>query len=307
MKEYMDFENISNNGEQKEENIIKHIVISGGGVTGLAFYGALRDSNKKGIWNINNIKTIYGTSVGSLVATIISLKFDWDTLDDYIIKRPWQNVYKFKMEYLLYVFQTKGLLDIKIIEDTFSPLFRAKDISINVTLKEFFEITNIELHFMSIDINTFNSVDFSYKTHPEWRVIDVLYCSCSLPVLFQPIIKDGICYCDGGFISNYAINDCINNGANPNEIFGLCKKSVNNPANNVSDLSTLMDFLFIILYKIVDRVLNNKTKIVINKEIFVDCPPISIYDIYNTASSMEERLRLIEIGSETINNICYNK
>jgi len=307
MKEYMDFENIINNGEQKEENIIKHIVISGGGVTGLAFYGALRESNKKGIWNIKNIKTVYGTSVGSLVATIISLNFDWDTLDDYIIKRPWQNVYKFKMEYLLSVFHTKGLLDIKIIEDTFSPLFRAKDISINVTLKEFFDITNIELHCMSIDINTFTSIDFSYKTHPEWRVIDVLYCSCSLPVLFQPIIKDGVCYCDGGFISNYAINDCINNGANPNEIFGLCKKSVNNPANNISDLSTLIDFLFIILYKIVDRVLNNKTKIVINKEIFVDCPPISIYDIYNTASSMEERLRLIEIGSETINTIYSNK
>jgi len=307
MKEYMDFENIINIGEQKEENVIKHIVISGGGVTGLAFYGALRESNKKSIWNIKNIKTVYGTSVGSLVATIISLNFDWDTLDDYIIKRPWQNVYKFKMEYLLSVFHTKGLLDIKIIEDTFSPLFRAKDISINVTLKEFFDITNIELHCMSIDINTFTSIDFSYKTHPEWRVIDVLYCSCSLPVLFQPIIKDGVCYCDGGFISNYAINDCINNGANPNEIFGLCKKSVNNPANNISDLSTLIDFLFIILYKIVDRVLNNKTKIVINKEIFVDCPPISIYDIYNTASSMEERLRLIEIGSETINTIYSNK
>lgn len=46
---------------------IEHIVMSGGGIVGLSFYGILRESNKRGKWDINNIKTIYGTSVGSIL------------------------------------------------------------------------------------------------------------------------------------------------------------------------------------------------------------------------------------------------
>ena len=37
---------------------IEHIVMSGGGIVGLSFYGVLRESNKRGKWDINNIKSI---------------------------------------------------------------------------------------------------------------------------------------------------------------------------------------------------------------------------------------------------------
>jgi len=290
------------NNETEELDIstpnIKHIVISGGGVVGFSFYGLLRDTHKSGLWNINNIQTIYGTSVGSLFAVFIALKYDWDTMDDYIIKRPWQNVYKFSMESILYAFQNKGILERKIVEDTFSPLFKGKDISLNVSLKELYEITNIELHIMSTDINTFNLIDFSYKTHPDWCVIDAVYSSCSLPILFQPIIKDNICYCDGGFVANYPIKYCVENGALPEEIFGMCRNSIFDSTSDITESSTLIDYILNLLYKTIDRVLNVKKEYKIGKEVFVACPPLSIYDIYETASSMEKRIELIRIGSE---------
>jgi len=282
--------------EIEDTSKIKHLVISGGGIIGFSFYGLLRETHKKGVWNINAIETIYGTSVGSIISVFIALKFDWETMDDYLIKRPWHNVYKFSMDSILLAFQSKGILDKKIIHDTFSPLFKAKDIDVNITLKEFYEITNIEIHIFSTDINTFQLIDFSYKTHPDWLVMDAVYCSCSLPILFQPIIKDNICYCDGGFISNYPIKQCIENGANPNEIFGMCRNSIFEESSNINDNSTLIDYILNLLNKTIDKVLNIKTNVTIKKEVFIKCPPLSIYDMYETASSMEKRLELISNG-----------
>jgi len=289
----IDIENIT-----PTKNIIKHLVLSGGGVVGLSFYGLLRETNKKGLWDISNIKTIYGTSVGSIISIFIALNYDWDTLDDFIIKRPWQNVYKLSIDSFLYAFHNKGILDKKIMEHTFSPLFKGKDIDINVTMKEFYEITKIEIHIMTVDINTYDLVDISFKTHPDWMVIDAVYCSCCLPILFQPIIKENMCYCDGGFMANYPVKQCMENGAKSNEIFGMCRSSIFDSSSYITDKSTLFDYILNILYKTISKILNKNEGQQIYKEAIVQCPPLSIYDIYETASSMEKRLELIQKGCE---------
>jgi predicted acylesterase/phospholipase RssA len=75
------------------QHTIKHLVISSGGPAGFTMYGALRYLNKEGVWNINNIKTIYGTSVGTCIAIFLSLNYDWDTIDNFLLKRPWSKIY----------------------------------------------------------------------------------------------------------------------------------------------------------------------------------------------------------------------
>jgi len=76
---------------------IRHIVCSGGGVTGFSFYGMLKACHSRNLWKFDDIETIYGTSVGSIFSVILALKYDWKTIDDYLIKRPWQNVFKFDL------------------------------------------------------------------------------------------------------------------------------------------------------------------------------------------------------------------
>jgi len=291
--------------EQKEEEkkTIKHIVMSGGGIAGFSFYGALRESNKNGAWNIDNIETMHGTSIGAIFSVILAFKYDWDIIDDFLIKRPWQHVFNFNLQNILSIFQGRGIFDVKVIEETFLPLFKGKDISIDATMKEFYEFSNIELHFFSVNINNFDLIDFSYKTHPDWRVIDALYCSCSLPVLLQPFIKDDFCYTDGGIIMNYPVKQCIENGADPEEIFGICRKPIIKMAGtNIGLTSTLFDYILNIFYKTIERVLNKQEAIKINKEFYIHCPPLSISDIFNTTSSMDERIRLIQIGVDAFNS-----
>ena len=72
----MEDSEILEKGETKDASLsktIKHIVIPGGGGTGFIAYGALKESHNRGIWNIENIESIYGTSAGAIIAIFIAI------------------------------------------------------------------------------------------------------------------------------------------------------------------------------------------------------------------------------------------
>jgi len=278
--------------------IIKHIVISGGGPTGLSYYGVLKETYNQGLWRFENIQTIYGTSVGAIISVILCLNYDWETLDEYLIKRPWSNVYKFNMYSLIDSYQKRGIFDIKVIEETFSPLFHGKDISLDITMKEFYELTNIELHMFATELISYKLIDFSYKTHPDWKVIEVVYCSACLPIIFSPHLKGQECYCDGGFISNYPLEYCMKNGAKETEILGIRRTDKNTVVNTLNDSSSLLDFIMIIINNVAKRMFSIDKEIYIKNEYIIESDPTSIYNIYSFVNSSEDRKNFINMGIE---------
>jgi predicted acylesterase/phospholipase RssA len=286
-------ENKKTDTDNPEEKVIKHIVLTGGGSVGYLEYGILKDSHKSGFWSFDNIETIYGTSAGAIFGLVVSLKIDWDVLDDYIIKRPWQNVFKIDMYSAVNSFNTMGMLNKKVIEDVFEPLFKAKDLTLDVTMIELYEFTKIELHLFCTELDNLELIDMSYKTHPDWKVVDVAYASCCLPFLFQPFVKDNKTYFDGGICSNYPIRHCYSSCKCPDEIFGIGKNlEIEYP---LTSESTLFDYMFKILKKLILKVSIHERPIIKN-EIILDCPDTTIYDIYLATSSMEERTKLIDKG-----------
>ncbi len=75
------------------ESKIRHLVISSGGPAGHMMYSILRTLNLKGVWDIKDIRSIYGSSIGSFAAILIALQYEWETLDDFLIKRPWEKIF----------------------------------------------------------------------------------------------------------------------------------------------------------------------------------------------------------------------
>lgn len=294
-------------GVPENSNTIKHLVLSGGGVTGISFYGVLRESEKNGFWNINNIESIYGTSVGSVIAIMIALKYDWEILDDFIIKRPWSQVFQFNMYAIIESFQKRGILDIQCIEKTFLPLFNGKDISKDITMKEFYELTKINIHIYTTELNAFELVDISHETHPDWKVIEAVYCSCSLPVVFSPLIKEGKCYIDGGFMLNYPLIKCIDNGCKKEEIYGLSRRGFGNTPTEgatkllsmVNESSSLLDYILIIMNKSIEKLLSIRAPVDIPYQLFIDSDHVTIYNIYTMSTSREEREKHIQFGVDS--------
>ena len=119
---------------------IKHLVIGGGGPGGFINYGALKESNLQGIWKYDDIKTIYATSAGGFIALPIILKINWNWIDDYIIKRPWNKVFQIDPIQIFDIYKDKGIYDTNAFRKVIEPLLKAKDISPDITLNEFYTL-----------------------------------------------------------------------------------------------------------------------------------------------------------------------
>jgi predicted acylesterase/phospholipase RssA len=272
---------------------IRHIVCSGGGAAGFNFYGALKNLAVHNIWNIENIESMYGTSVGSIIIIALALKYEWQTLDEYLIKRPWHHLFDISVESVLNIFTTKGIFKTKVIEGTFTPLFEGKDISINVTMKEFFEITRIDIHIYTVELNTFRIVDISHKTHPDWRVVDAVYCSCSLPLIFTPFQLDNDFFCDGGILVDHPIQFCIENGADVDEILSIQK--YDSCESTFSCSKSIIDYITLLISKIHAKIINCPTNLV-KHEILIPTKATTISTIYDAVNNETHRLELINQG-----------
>ena len=272
---------------------IEHLVISGGGQTGLTFYGILREAAKQGVWDIQNIKSMYGTSVGSFLSVVLALNYDWDTLDTYFINRPWQNIFKIDIYAIIQAFEKRGVFGIDIMEKMLGPLLAGKDIPMGVTLKEFHDGNGIDLFFFVTELNTFKLCKLSHHTHPEWRLIDAVYASCTLPIIFAPLIKDGACYIDGGVMCGYPVKECLDAGNAPDTIFGIKKLfGANEPVNANS---SLFGYLGIILKNVI-TMLNGYESGLIPHEILLNGDHTTLENMLSLASSKEEREANIALG-----------
>jgi predicted acylesterase/phospholipase RssA len=325
-----------------EKPTIEHLVISGGSLSGWGYLGILRKSHEDGFWNIQNIKTIYGTSMGGILAVFVSLLkstpytqnylYDWEMLEDYFVKRPWHTVFKMDLVNIMNSFQNRGIFGISIIQEMYAPLFKALDISLKITFRELFEITQTEVHLFAIELADFKLVDFSYKTHPDWSVIEVIYCSACIPFLFSPYKHPdtGIFYTDGGFLLNYPLRICLENciaetaaslpsAAEEREevsapllppppktaVFGINRKETD-PRDTIDDQSSLFDYVICIFHKIMSR-LGFKSKHglppipdwITLYEVNLDADFFSLYRIFQTTLSIQLRIDLLEIGKKT--------
>lgn len=276
--------------------MIEHLVISGGGQTGFSFYGILRESCQSGCWSIDNIKSIYATSIGSFLAVIVSLKYDWETIDNYLINRPWNTIFKVDIYSVIQAFERRGIFGVNIMEQMLEPLLAGKDISLDVTLQELHAITGIELFFFTTELNSFELVKLSHLSHPNWRVVDAVYASSTLPIVFAPIVIDGKCYIDGGTLCSYPVQACLDDGREPDTIFGI-KKTVKTQ-ETVNEQSSLFDYLMVVL-KNVMGILNGSVIGMIRHELVYEGDHITIDGLLSMASSKEQRELNIQQGAET--------
>jgi predicted acylesterase/phospholipase RssA len=276
---------------------IKHLVFSGGGPIMIQILAAMQELENKQYLNMNDIETIYGTSAGAIIAVAFSLKFDWQTLNDYIIKRPWQELFSIKVQNILDSYSKKGIFDSKTVEKCFKPLFDAKDISLDITLEDFYKLTNKELHFFSFEINEYKLFDISYKTHPDLKLLKAVQMSCALPVLISPVFLDDKCFMDGGVACNYPLQFCIESGKNPDEILGFKNKYSDNKTI-INSESTLLDYILNFLFKAVLSIESNHTQPSIKNQVICDTSYVTFDTLRAATTSVEVRKELFEKGKE---------
>lgn len=277
---------------------IKHLVISGGGPIMIQILAAVQELENNKYLDMNNIESIYGTSAGAILAVMFSLKFDWQTLNDYIIKRPWHDVFPIKIQNILDAYTKKGIFDNKTIEKCFKPLLDAKDIPLDISLDDFYNLTKIDIHIFAFEINAYKIEDISYKTHPDLPLLNAVQMSCALPVLLAPVCIGDKCFMDGGVGCNYPLNFCIESGYHPDEILGFKNKYSDNKSI-VNSESTLLDYLLNFLFKAIFSINNNYTQPSIKNEVMFDTTYLTIDNLHTALSSIDKRKELFDKGKKT--------
>ena len=276
---------------------IKHLVLSGGGPVLFSAIGVIQQLEENKKICLDDIQSIYGTSAGGILGVMLCLHFDWTTLNDYLIQRPWHEAFPVNAGTIFDAYTKRGIYDKSFLDIMFKPLFSAKDIPMNITMEQFYEYSKIDLHLYTFELHEFVTIDISYKTHPTLELLTVLHMSSAFPILFSPCCVDNKCYLDGGIRSNYPLKFCIDSGAVIDEILGIkndyldmCEK------NMVTESSTILDYMMNILNKLTHNFSTEHSQETIPNEVVCPVNRITVQYLKHAMTSQEKRIELFEIG-----------
>ncbi len=160
------------------------VVLSGGGARGFAHLGVLEALNEAGIFP----EVISGTSAGALVGVLYADGYSPREILNMMNSTS-------RLHFIRPTVPKEGLLQISGIEKILKENLRAGS----------FNELKIPLFVTATDLNNGKIVYFS-----DGELIRPVIASASIPVLFKPVIIDGIYYVDGGVLDNLPVKPLEN-------------------------------------------------------------------------------------------------
>lgn len=284
---------------------IEHIVLSGGAYKGIQMIGALKYLNQHNVYDIKNIKTIYASSVGSVISLFLCLKVNWDDLIFYLINRPWNEIFNLTIDNIINAFSDNGCFDINVFNNVYITFLKNKGFNENITLKELYDYSKIELHIFSVNLNLFKTVDFSYKTHPNLKVIEAIYMSSSLPLIFKPLYYNNECYLDGGLLCFYPLDELLETIETKDNVLGVRIRDQHITNYNEKEKDNLLTFLVKIINKTIKQHISNKKKI--ENEVMIPCKISNSDDLKNLMCDPEHRSQCLIEGEKYAKLFCDYK
>jgi len=185
---------------------IQNLVFKGGGVLGIAYAGAIQALHEAKM--LDNIKAVAGTSAGSIVATLVALKFSASEIKTIVAAT---NFKKFEDDWDPLRIPTKyGLYTGAYFLSWIKALIKQKTGNENSTFSELSALGYRDLKVFATDLNTSSVREFSNEKTPNVIVAESVRASMSIPLFFSAWKfpknnpNDHI-YVDGGTVYNYPI------------------------------------------------------------------------------------------------------
>ena len=184
------------------------------------------------------------------------------------------------------------------------PILDAHDIPLNITIREFYELTKIELFIYVTELNAYVTECMSYKNYSSWQLLDAIYGSCCMPIAFAPLIVEDKCYIDGGLLLNYPLEKCIDSFADLDEVFGISLGHI--PEESISQITqntNIVDFVSVLFMKIYENILFPHSSMSIPYEIKIYSNVASVDFIIKVMNSQEEREKLFDYGYQHMTKV----
>ena len=186
---------------------ITHLVISGGGMRGAVYIGALRYLYLENLHK--NITHISGTSIGAFIGLAIAFKLDIEDIED-IVKTaindsklcniPYKNCIKLITEC--------GLTNIDLLTNHMKNKIKNKykNLDEKITFLYLAKRFGVNYYISTTNIYTCKNKMFCLEDTPNVCVFKACAASMSIPLLFKPTKIGDDYYYDGGLTNNLPIN-----------------------------------------------------------------------------------------------------
>ena len=217
------------------------IIISGGGVKGIAVLGLLHhlfEHTKE----LENVKKFIGTSIGGVIALMICIGYKPIDLLHKVISQ--KLIEKLKIINIVSMVNCSGAASFEDLQDFISVLLIEKNIDINITLKDIKKMFGNDLICSSYNFSK-NQIEYiSAENNPDITCIELMRLTCNIPLFFNKYKYKGDFYFDGGIYDNFPLSGA---DENTDDIIGL--RIINKP-NNIESETNILSFIMSIIFNI---------------------------------------------------------
>lgn len=281
------------------KSVIDTLVISGGGVKGIAFIGAfkyLEESNKT-----NEIKKIYSISVGSILSLLYAIGYTWEEMENEIMDIDLEKLQNVRFRTFI---RSYGLDSGKNIICWLEKLLERKGYNKTLTFKQLYKKTGIDLNIGATNLNKYKDVFFNMDISPNLRVIRAVRMSIGIPLVFSAIRYNGEIYVDGGVINSYPIKQI----ESLDNVLGL-KLVVKGEIESEMDeqIETIYNYLYHVIHC---YILQKERSSTLSHEysehtVFIDSNHIT--HTINFSLNNDDKTKLIECGYNATKDYFENK
>ena len=188
----------------------KNLVFEGGGIKGLAYVGALKVLDERGI--TSQIARVGGTSAGAITACLVSIGYTSHDIQRILVNTDFgsfkddsplfiPNIFLLLRNYGWFKGQRFNKWIVNLI---------TKKLGKNVTFQELVNMKNShgtkELYVIAANLTKTKEIVFSHEKYQNIKVSDAVRMSMSIPLFFASVNSFGDVFSDGGLYNNYPID-----------------------------------------------------------------------------------------------------
>ena len=191
----------------------KTLVLSAGGVRGIAFAGALHELDRLGILDLASIDLFVGTSIGAFVACLLAVGY---APSDLVALAHEIRIDELVTVNVATLIQQWGMDDGAKLKAYIGGKIEARMGDPAATMGQLVRQKGRDLRVCSSNLTLNEATYFSGATHPDMCIVDAVCMSLALPPVFAPVRHAGQLYTDGAFLDSFPLR-----GLDPTTTLGV--------------------------------------------------------------------------------------
>lgn len=190
---------------------IDTLFFSGGAMKCITILGCLQYFFEKGMikHDFEGIKDMYFVSGSSIYLTPLLIGFSIESTIELFKKIDYAKLSGIDDLKIQNFFENYGFKKITDYRYIMNAVLKSKDLSPDITLKEFSDLVGINLHFRVINMNKQCNEYLNKDNSPDLKYTDAVCMTSCIPILFEPIEYNGCLYIDGGVNNNFPYEKVI--------------------------------------------------------------------------------------------------